>query len=260
MRMRLWSAAAIVLLAATSTALAADSPWAGKWKMDPAQSKLTGETIHFASTGDGGMTITAEGHTTKFKMDGNPYNSWSGAEERWKKLDDNTVEEQIKQNGVDVAKVTWTISQDGKALKVEAKGTNPDGSSFDDTDAYTRVSGTKGLTGSWKNTKTNVSHPGVWNIAQKGPDELEWNIEEIKGKLDATLDGKDHAPDGPTVPKGLTIAVMRVSPKVLKVTSKMHGEVTGHSTMTLSADGKKITDVDVAPKTGETTTSIWVKQ
>ena len=47
MRIRYWSIVAIVMLAAVSTALA-ESPWAGKWKMDPSQSKLTGDTIHFA--------------------------------------------------------------------------------------------------------------------------------------------------------------------------------------------------------------------
>jgi hypothetical protein len=228
--------------------------------MDPAQSKLTGETIHFASIGDGEMTITSEGHTSKFKLDGNSYKTWSGAEAIWKKVNDNTFEETLKLNGVDLAKITWTLEPDGKAMKAESKGKNPDGSSFDDTDEYTRVSGTKGLTGSWKNTKANVSHPEVWNISQKSPNELKWDIPAIKGTLDATLDGKDHAPDGPTVPKGLTIAVTRVSPKVLKVTSKMNGEVTGRSTLTLSADGKKITDVGTTPKTGETTTAIWVKQ
>ena len=260
MRMRLWSAAAIVLLAATSTALAADSPWAGKWKMDPAQSKLTGDTIHFASTAGGDMTYTSEGHISKFKLDGNSYKTWSGAEATWKKVDDNTFEQHLKRNGIDLVTNTWTVAGDGKTLKLESKGKTPDGSSFDDTSEYARVGGTKGLVGSWKSTKTHVSDPEVWNITQKGPDELQWEIPAIKGSLDATLDGKEHTVDGPTVPKGMTIAVTRVSPKVLKMTSKINGEVMGHSTMTLSADGKKITDVDVAPKTGETTTSIWVKQ
>src|SRR5690349_10055287 len=52
MRIRYWSMIAIAMLAAAGTALAADSPWAGKWKMDASQSKLTGNTIHIASMGD----------------------------------------------------------------------------------------------------------------------------------------------------------------------------------------------------------------
>jgi len=152
------------------------------------------------------------------------------------------------------------VSQDGKTLKIESKGKTPDGKSFDDTSVYTRISGTKGLVGAWKSSKAEVSAPEVWNISEKGPNELLWDIETIKGRLDATLDGEDHAPVGPTVPKGLTVAVTRVSPKVLKVTLKMNGEVSERSTMTISADGKKITDVVTPVKTNETMTVIWVKQ
>jgi hypothetical protein len=260
MRMRLWPAAAIVMLAASTTALAADSPWTGTWKMDPAQSKLTGETVHFTSTGDGEMTITVEGHTSMFKLDGNAYKTWSGTDATWKKVDDNTFEEKVKANGVDLVTATWTVSSDGKTMQEEAKGKNPDGSSFDDTDDYVRTGGTKGLAGSWKSTKTKLSEEQTYEIAVKGPNELEWSIPAIKGVLNATLDGKEHTVDGPTIPKGLTIALTRVSPRELKMTQKLNGEVIAHSTMTLSPDGKKMIEVSVAPKTNETTTSVWLKQ
>ena len=49
MRIRYWSMFATAMLLAAGTAFAADNPWVGTWKMDPAQSKLTGHTIHFAS-------------------------------------------------------------------------------------------------------------------------------------------------------------------------------------------------------------------
>jgi hypothetical protein len=46
----------------------------------------------------------------------------------------------------------------------------------------------------------------------------------------------------------------------LKVTEKMNGEVIQHSTMTVSADGKKMTEVGSAAKTNEPFTEVWVKQ
>jgi hypothetical protein len=259
MRIRYWSVVAIVMLAAVSTALA-ESPWAGKWKMDPSQSKLTGDTIRFASAAGGEMTYTGEGHTTKFKLDGTPVKTWSDAEVSWKKVDDNTYESKAKQNGVDLGTNTWTLAQDGKSLKVESTGTNPDGSSFDNSSDYTRVSGTHGLIGSWKSTKTNINEEQTYDISEKGPNELTWNIPAIKGVLNVKLDGKDYAPEGPTVPKGLTIALVRTSPHTLKMTEKMNGEVSLHSAMTLSADGKKITELVTPAKTAESFTQVWVKQ
>jgi hypothetical protein len=258
MRTRYSFVVAIAMLAAAGTALA-ESPWAGTWKMDPAQSKLTGDTIRFVSAGNE-LTYTAGGHTTKVTLDGSPTKTWIGSEESWKKIDDNTYESHETQNGVALGTDTWTLSPDGKSLKVESKGTRPDGSSRDDVSDYTRVSGTHGLAGKWKSTKTNMNEEQTYEIAENGSDGLTWNIPAIKGVLDAKFDGKDYAPVGPAVPKGLTIALVRTSPRSLKMTEKVNGEVISHSTMTLSADGKKFTEVGSAAKANEPFTEVWIKQ
>lgn len=258
MRIRSWFVVAIFMLATVGTALA-ESPWAGKWKLDPAQSKLTGDTIRFVAAGDE-LTYTAGGHTTKVKLDGSPTKTWIGSEESWKKIDDNTYESHQTQNGVDLGTDTWTVAPDGKSMKVESKGTRPDGSSRDDVSEYKRIGGTHGLAGSWKSTKTNMNEEQTYEIAAKGDDGLTWNIPAIKGVLEVKFDGKDYAPVGPTVPKGLTIALVRVSPRTLKMTEKVNGEVTLHSTMTLSTDGKKITEVGSPAKTNEPFTEVWIKQ
>ena len=250
---------AIVVLVAASTAFA-ESPWVGKWKLDPAQSKLATDTLHFVSGAGGEMMYTEGGHTSKFKMDGQPYKTWSGAEATWKKIDDTTFQQHAKTNGVDIVTNTWTISPDGKSLKIASKGTRPDGSAINDMSEYRRVSGAKGLDGSWKDVKVELHEDQTYEIAEKGPNEITWNIPEIKGVLDVTLDGKDVAPVGPTVPKGLTIALLRTSPNTLKLTEKMNGELFLRSTMTVSADGKKITEVGSPVKTNEPFTSVWVKQ
>ncbi len=250
---------AIVLLAAASSAFA-ESPWAGKWKLDPAQSKLTGDTIRISSGQGGEMVMNSGGHPYTFKMDGNQYKTWSGAEVTWKKVDENTFEENVKRNGMDEAMNTWTLSPDGKRLKIVTKGTRPDGSSLNEVAEYTRVSGTKGLAGSWKDQKVELNEDQTYEISDKGPNELLWNIPEIKGVLDAKLDGKDYAPQGPTVPKGMTIALQQTSPRTMKMTQKMGGEVITRSTMTLSSDGKKMTEVGANTKTNEPFTSVWIKQ
>jgi hypothetical protein len=114
--------------------------------------------------------------------------------------------------------------------------------------------------GSWKGTKTDLNDEQIYDIAEKGPNELAWTIPAIKGVLNASLDGKESAPVGPTVPKGLTISLLRTSPRTLKMVEKMNGEPIYHSTMTLSADGKKFTDVGTPAKTHEPMTTVWVKQ
>jgi hypothetical protein len=44
--------AAVLALSALSVR-AADSPWAGNWKLDPAKSKFTGETFTWSKTANG---------------------------------------------------------------------------------------------------------------------------------------------------------------------------------------------------------------
>lgn len=260
MRIRYWSILATGMLVAAGTAFAADNPWVGKWKLDPAQSKLTGDTVHFASSAGGEMMYTAGGHTNKFKLDGQPYKSWSGAEGTWKKVDDNTVESHWTRNGTDLATDTWTVSPDGKRLKVESKGTNPSGSSFDDVADYTRVSGTKGLLGSWKNTKTKMSEDRSFEMAAGGDHGMVWTIPDLKASVSVKMDGKDYPAEGPTVPKGITLALTPVSSTSFKMMEKMNGAPLWHGTYTLSDDGKKMTVVGSPAKTNEPTTEVYLKQ
>lgn len=259
MRIRYSLVVAIVMLIATSAALAENS-WVGKWKLDPSQSKLTGDTIHFASAPGGEVSYTAEGHTSKFKLDGQPYKSWSGAETTWKKVDDNTYESHATRNGADLGTTTWTISPDGKSLKVEGKGTNPDGSSFDDTADYTRVAGKSGLTGSWKSTKANMNEDRTFEMAADGDHGMTWTIPEMKATVSLKMDSKDYPAEGPTVPKGITLALTPVSSTSFKMMEKMNGMPLWHGTYTLSDDGKKMTVVGSPAKTNEPTTEVYLKQ
>jgi hypothetical protein len=259
MRIRYSLVVAIAMLVATSTALA-ENPWVGKWKLDPSQSKLTGDTIHFAAGTGGEMSYTAEGHTSKFKLDGQPYKTWSGAEAIWKKIDNNTFESHLTRNGTDLGVDTWTISSDGKSLKVESKGTRPDGSSFDRTADYTRVAGKSGLDGSWKNTKADVDEDRTLDMAADGDQGMKWTIPQMKAAVSLKMDGKDYPAEGPTVPKGLTLAVTPVSSNSFKLMEKMNGMPLWHGTYTLSADGKKMTVVGSPAKTNEPTTEVYLRQ
>jgi hypothetical protein len=260
MRIRYWSIVAIVMLAAAGTVLAADNPWVGKWKLDPSQSKLTGDTIHFVSGAGGEMSYTEEGHTTKVKLDGNPATTWSGAEVSWKKVDDNSYESHATRSGVDLGTSTWTISPDGKSMKVESKGKNPDGSNFDDTADYTRVAGKSGLTGSWKSTKAKMNEDRTFEMAADGDHGMTWTIPEMKAAVSLKMDSKDYPAEGPTVPKGITLALTPVSSTSFKMMEKMNGMPLWHGTYTLSDDGKKMTVVGSPAKANEPTTEVYLKQ
>jgi len=66
------------------TALAADSPWSGTWKLDPSQSHFTGDTFTLAK-GPGDLLHYSDGSTASydFGVDGKEYKTWSNRTTTW---------------------------------------------------------------------------------------------------------------------------------------------------------------------------------
>ena len=57
------------VIGAASLAFAADTPFAGTWKLNLDKSKLTGDTVKFSPAGEL-MRITGNGDSYEFKLDG----------------------------------------------------------------------------------------------------------------------------------------------------------------------------------------------
>lgn len=70
--------------AVSMTSVAADSPFAGTWKMNQEKSKLAGDTMSFASAGSGSMRYTDSSQTYTFTTDGKPVVTPFGSTVAWK--------------------------------------------------------------------------------------------------------------------------------------------------------------------------------
>lgn len=129
-------------------------------------------------------------------------------------------------------------------MVAEYTGTNPDGKSFDNTATYTRVSGAKGLMGSWKDTDVKLKEEFTMSMkAGASADTIRWELPTIKAYVDLSLDGKECAPTGPTVPKGLTLTATKTGPRSLTVVEKLNGKLLERNTYKVSADGKTLTEI-----------------
>ena len=69
------------VLGSASFALAAETPFAGTWKLNLDKSKLTGDTVKFSSAA-GGMRMTGGGESYEFKDDGSESKTRFRSEER----------------------------------------------------------------------------------------------------------------------------------------------------------------------------------
>jgi hypothetical protein len=269
----------VAVAALASAAFAQQSLFIGDWKQNNDKSHLTDDIIQFSPAADGAIKFTAETRSYTFKTDGKEYTGSTGAQNVWKKIDDNNYERSATRNGIPIGTTTYKISSDGKTLVTEDIGTNPSGKSFDDTTKYARVSGTTGLMGSWKDTEVKMKEDFVmsWKPGASA-NSLRWELPDIKAYVDISLDGKDCTPVGPTVPKGLTLSLTTTGPSLaisqtastltllktgsrrMTMLEKINGKVISKSVFKVSADGKTLTEIQTPPDGKAPSTIIYDRQ
>ncbi len=257
MKMKLYFVCAALALAA-APCLAAGTSWDGTWKLNAAKSKMTGQTVTI--TQNGGM-YTLDAGTVKFNFacDGKDYNvfppqtlSCTGSGNSYTLVE--------KANGKLYATIKRHISADGKTLTDVSTGTRPDGTSFTDHETDTRVGGGSGMAGTWKEAAIKNSAPGVMVLKLNG-DVLHYENPGYKMSSDAKLDGTPAAVNGPTVPAGMTTWNKSAGPNKVESAVLLNGKELGRDTMTLSADGKTITDLSWTPgKESEKQTYVYDRQ
>ena len=121
--------ASTILVVASLVAIvaAADAPYFGTWKLNPAKSDFGPFTMTFSHTGDEWHRKQSDGKSYTFKMDGKPYAAEAGDTEAWKQLGPKTWEVTDGLNGKVVASDTYSLSPDGRTLTVTSKPTDPNG-------------------------------------------------------------------------------------------------------------------------------------
>ena len=256
----------LILAAALCTltslpALAADSPWAGTWKLDPARSHFTGETFTYSRSANGMMHYSnGSSENYDFAPDGKDYPTGFDGVVAVTGKGPTAWQEVFKRNGATLSTGEFSLSPDEKTLSATFTGTKPDGTTFNNEETYTRVSGTKGPEGKWKSTKVNISAPGSWIISFPSADTIKWDIPDYKETVEGKTDGSDLPISGPTAPKNMTLAV-KLTGKKISYTVKHEGKPIGRGNVTLSADGKAATDVSWNEgKLNEKTSAVFEKQ
>ena len=251
-----------VLLCLPFVASAAENPWAGKWKLDVSKSHFTGTTFSYAKTADGKMRYDDGGPDPfVFAIDGKPYLDASGLAHIWTSTGPNAWLSVAKRGDKELSRNKRILSEDGKTLYTTNEGTKPDGTAFDNHFTYERVTGDKGLEGTWRSTEFVISAPDAWIISYPTPDTFRWEVASFKMVTTGKMDGSDAHVTGEGWPASETISVMQNSPRKFTSTTKSNGKVDGVSVDVLSADGRMITEESWTPgKESEKQTAIYVKE
>jgi len=248
----------LTFAAALAVMTAADSPFIGKWKLNPAKSQFAGNTMIIEQLPSGEMQITAEGQTFKFKADGKEYPGPFGTTATWKQIDANNWENVTKM-GTMVTTGTSKISADGKTMTTVDKGKKPNGEDFLESSTWQRVSGGPGILGTWKSTKVQTTTEN-WEISANGDDGLTFKIADYNAVCSLKFDSKDYPCTGPTMPKGFMMSAKKTGARSIEITDKMDGKVIFNDMFSVAADGKTMTDEGTAAGTKEKVTVVYDKQ
>src|SRR5579884_1938508 len=142
-----------VLVSAAGLLAAGDNPWVGTWKQDQSKSQLAGTTFKYEDLGGGKYRWSGGSESYWFTTDGKEHPGVTGRMVSVKPIDSNTWERTVRLNGKTLYTATQKLSDDGKTLTIETKGTMPDGKAFDDTTILERVGDGSGFMGTWKTTE-----------------------------------------------------------------------------------------------------------
>lgn len=259
MRIRLATALALAMILGGSLA-AAENPFAGTWKLNPAKSKLTGDTMKFAKTESGAIRWSGSGLSYTFKMDGKEYKGPFDEAVVWKQIDESTWQSTTTEKGNLISTDTSKLSADGKTLTVVSKGTKPSGETFEDTTVFERISGDKGLFGGWKDKQVKVSAPSTIEFASSGQDGLLFKSVDYKWSSDAQFDGKDYPVTGPITPEHVTITLKHTGPHSFEMVTKQNGKPLFRESYRASQDGHTLTVAGSAVAVNEPYTEVYEKQ
>lgn len=256
--MKAWKAVLPAMLLVSGLALA-QSPLAGTWKFNPSRSQLTGGTLQFASADAGGIRLTTGGQSYTFRTDGSDTTTPFGATANWTQIDAHTWQAVVKRGAVNLETDVYRLADDGKTLLASYTGTKPNGDSFHDTEVFHRAAGSDGFLGTWKSEKVSVSSPGGYEIKDNGDGSITWSLPDYHATVTLKLDGNDYTAVGPTVPEQLTLSLTPSGPRSFELVEKLKGKAIYKSKMTVSEDGRTLTDQGSAVGVDEPTTSVYDK-
>jgi hypothetical protein len=223
---------------------AAKDPFVGKWKLDPARSRLT-DTMKVMAAGpnkysfnfsaDNVETITIDG-TDQPGLYGSTLAVSAEAPETWKVV--------RKTNGKTSIIGIWKLSADGKTLTDDFTSYRPDGSTFHLLYTYQRAEGAgNGFTGTWESVTEDVNSSYELTIAPFQQSGLSF-IYPFGINRSLNFDGKDYAVTGPSSTSGYVASGQRSNARTLDLVNKINGKTLDTMHIELSPDGQTMTVTD----------------
>jgi hypothetical protein len=229
----------IGLMAAGSTsALAADASYVGKWKFNASRSQVTGQTVVIEKTPSGSMRYEAAGFVYTFNVDGKEYPMPDSGTTSWKAIDAKTWDVTNRRNGKISA--NYRLVVEGDTLTFQSVLSTAGGGNLKESGKATRMSGGPGFIGKWKVSDIKPASTSM-NIAPNGADGITLTYPEQGAVCNAKFDGKDYPLTGPFVGTGSSYVLKKTGPRSFEIIEKLNGKALYIDKISVSDDGKTLT-------------------
>jgi len=227
---------------------AANDPFIGKWKLNPSQSKFTGQmkvevvgpnryAITFVEAGLGSGvtdTVVADG-TDQPAVFGTTLSVTIEKPAAWRVV--------RKSNGHTLLTAIWKLSEDGNTLGDAFTGYRADGSTLRQDFVFKRTAGTSGFAGTWESTSEKVDPDSVYEfqIEPYEGDGLSIITPTVHEIQKIRFDGRDYPDAGPNVVPLSASSGRRLNEHALEMTDKIKDKVMDTRKIELSPDLKTLT-------------------
>ena len=230
----------LVACLGTGALWAANDPFVGEWKLNPARSKLAdqmkvesvGANKYVFDFGGGSETIVVDG-TDQPGNFGSTLSVTVEGPDTWKVI--------RKKDGRMLITATWKLSKDANTLTDDFTGIEPNGSTFNLNYVYKRTAGSSGFAGTWESTSETVNSVFMLQVRPYEGDGLSFIDPSEEETKSVKFDGKDYPNLGPNVAPGSASSVRRVNERTLEITDKIAGKVMDAQQIELSSDLKTLT-------------------
>jgi hypothetical protein len=244
-----------IVAGCAAAAIAADAPYIGVWKLNPAKSQLAGDVLSIETTPSGGFHYDVQGFAYNFYLDGKEYPLPDGGTTSWVALDAKTWKVTNRRNGRISA--TYRLMLDGDTMLVESSRSRASGGTSDESSKAMRVSGGPGFVGRWRISAVTKPVVDTIHIAPNGSDGVTLTFADSGAMCKAKFDGQDYPLIGPFVGKGETYVMKKTGPRSFELIEKLNGTPLYTENVSVSQDGRTLTFDGTSEESHATTKAIY---
>ncbi len=226
---------------ASGTLWAADGPFTGVWKLNPARSRVF-NFMKVKNVGPNKFDLDLGGSTIEtIVVDGSDqpgsYDTTLAvtpeAPDTWRVV--------RKSKGHTTIIGIWKLSADGHTLTDNFTSYRPNGTTFHLDYIYQRQAGGPGFDGTWESTTTDMSQSYEIAISPSGENGILLDYKTFSTRKNMQFDGKDYPIVGGNAPEGYTGSAHSVNDHTIEITDKLKGKHIDTQRVEASPDGKTLT-------------------